>query len=99
MNKFTKKNAIKINKSMLKVLNKFEISEKEYINLSKKFDTLSIAIPASANNSVEEFINTTLEALVFTDERDINEIQKQRRLAKLEWKKIADTQLRTLVVD
>ncbi len=99
MNKFTKKNAIKINKSMLKVLNKFEISEKEYINLSKKIDTLSIAIPASANNSVEEFINTTLEALVFTDERDINEIQKQRRLAKLEWKKIADTQLRTLVVD
>lgn len=98
MNKFTKKNAIKINKSMLKVLNKFEISEKEYINLSKKFYTLSIAIPASANNSVEEFINTTLEALVFTDERDINEIQKQRRLAKLEWKKIADTQLRTLVV-
>lgn len=99
MNKITKKSAIKVHKHMLTLLSEFEISERKYFKLTNKLKTLAIAIPVSANDAVEKFVNTTLKALVFTDERDINEIQKQRRAAKTEWCQIVDNHLRDLVVD
>lgn len=98
MNKYSKKAALELHSLVIKILNS-EISENKFCKLHSRLDVLNISLPSSAYRAVQSFVDSTLESFVFTNETELNEIQKQRREAKLEWQHIVDTVLRPLVVD
>ncbi len=94
----TQKSVLKVHKIMLDFLNDFEVGESKFYKLTSKIERLGIAIPAEAYTAINEFIRTSLEPIIFTDQ-SFDEFQAMRTDAKAKWGEIVDKKLRTFVAD